>query len=137
LSGGDGDDILIAGYTLYDSSFNNAAPLSFETRRIAIEAIMEEWSNTTRTTSQRQANLLGTGTGTSWTNRKNGNYFLKSNLSGSSNNTVFDDFSVDTIWGDSGADWFFANITAESGTVLDKIKDATNSDTQRDIDRWS
>ncbi len=133
---GDGhDDILIAGYTLYDTSYNHSGALNQDTRRLAIEKIMAEWSSS-RTLAQRQANLLGTGSGSSWTNRKNGTWYLKSNLAGSANNTVFDDFSIDEIEGDQGSDWIFANINAELGTTLDSIQDNDNTDTRRDIDRW-
>ncbi len=129
------DDILIAGYTLYDSNYNQPGALSFNDRRTAVEAIMSEWASC-RSYSERRNNILGTGTGTAWANRRNGNNFLRSNLTTASSNTVFDDFDEDQLWGDSGIDWFFANLNAESGTVLDRIRDRSSSETQQDIDRW-
>ena len=52
------------------------------------------------------------------------------------NNTVFDDNEVDTLWGDSGTDWFFANILGDRGNVLDIIKDRSNNESADDIDKW-
>ncbi len=129
------DDILIAGYTIYDNGYNHANALSFDDRRFAIESIMQEWASN-RTYAQRQANILGTGSGSSWTNRKNGSHFLKSNQTSSSSNTVFDDLHEDSLWGDSGVDWFFANIQIESGSIADRVRDRSSAESQRDIDRW-
>ena len=136
ISGDGNEDILIAGYTLYDSSYNNTPPLSFDQRRMAVEAMISEWASSL-SQAQRKANLLGTPVGTTWNDRKNGNAFLKSNLLGSANNTVFDDFSVDYLTGGAGVDWFFANIDAEAGTLADILLDRASAETQQDIDRWS
>ncbi len=136
ISGEGNEDLLIAGYTLYDNSYNHTAPLSFEQRRRAIEAISAEWASSLNQ-AQRKANLLGNPVGTTWNDRKNGYAFLRSNLTGSSNNTVFDDQSIDYLTGGAGVDWFFANIDLEGATVADVLLDRLNTETQQDIDRWS
>ena len=130
------DDILVGGFTAFEAEFNQSAPsafsaasrLTFENQRLALEAILSEWGSN-RTYSQRRDNIRGTSTGA----RDNANYFLKVDDNVMTNNTVFEDDAKDTLWGDQGTDWFFANLT---GGVLDEIKDRTNSETQEDADKW-
>lgn len=100
------------------SAFANAAAMTFQQRRVALESIMAEWGSN-RTVAQRRNNIAGTGTGT----RLNGNYFFRVNNSDMTQNTIFDDAAVDRLWGDDGTDWFFANTTADRGNVLDQIRD--------------
>src|SRR6266849_5500968 len=57
--------------------------------------------------------LLGNGSGASFANRLNGNYFLRPGV------TVFDDGAQDQLTGSAGQDWFFANLFGSG--VLDKI----------------
>jgi len=139
LFGDSKDDILIAGFTAFESEFNQWAPISFSStsrrtlnqQRTALEAIMSEWSSS-RSYSERRSNIRGAGTGT----RNNGISFLNMSDSVMSSNTVFDDSSIDKLWGDSGSDWFFANLVNDLGSVLDEVKDRSGSESQEDIDRW-
>ena len=134
------DDILIAGFTAFEAEFNRSAPaafaaatrLTFEQQRVALEAILAEWTNRDRSFATRRLNILGTGTGT----RANGNNFLRVSDTVMTNNTVFDDDAVDKLWGDDGTDWFFANTDGVLGNVLDIIKDRTNNELAEDIDKW-
>jgi Ca2+-binding RTX toxin-like protein len=100
LVGGPDDDILIGGTTRFDA---DAA---------ALLAVQAEWSSP-RDYATRVANLRGTGTGTGFDNRLNGNFFLKSSGTGQ---TVFDDGVGDKLTGSSGLDWFFV-------FALDKAND--------------
>ncbi len=59
------------------------------------------------------ANLDGTGTGSSFTSRRNGNMFLRV-----VNPTVFDDASIDTLVGDADRDVFFAKLATGSIDIL-------------------
>lgn len=137
---GDGhDDILIGGFTAFDQEFNQLAPinifpptsrLSFNDQRLAIEAIMAEWASN-RSYAQRRANISGSGTGP----RNNGTTYLRFDESIIANNTVFDDGVVDTIWGDSGTDWFLANSDGPLNS-RDDIKDRTGNEVLSDTDRW-
>jgi RTX calcium-binding nonapeptide repeat (4 copies) len=136
IHGDKNDDILIGGFTAYENEFNQSAPsafssalrLSFENQRVALESILSEWESS-RTYLERRDNIRGTGTGA----RANANYFFKVDDNVMTNNTVFEDDAKDTLWGDQGTDWFFANL---SGGVLDEIKDRTNNETEEDADKW-
>jgi hypothetical protein len=133
------DDILVSGFTAFESEFNQSAPSTFSAttrlplnqQRRALEAIMAEWTST-RSYSDRRSNVRGTGTGT----RTNGSYFLRVSDTSMINNTVFDDSSVDKLWGDSGSDWFFANLSPDLGNVLDEVKDRSGNESSEDIDLW-
>ncbi|MCU0708140.1 MAG: pre-peptidase C-terminal domain-containing protein, partial [Pirellula sp.] len=133
------DDILIAGFTAFDEEFNASAPgsfaasarLAFDVQRQALEAILAEWTSC-RSYTTRRNNLLGTGTGT----RLNGNYFLKATGATATSNTVFDDGSRDQLWGESGIDWFFANLDGDNQSAKDEVKDRTGSEIITDTDRW-
>ncbi len=124
------DDILIAGFTAFDSE-SALRPgntlLSFDNQRRAIEAILAEWTSN-RSFSQRVTNLRG-GTSSS---RLNGNYYLIENQ------TAFDDNVKDTLWGDDGTDWFFANFDGDGASIMDDVKDRTSLErqVQEDLDRW-
>jgi len=140
IHGDANDDILIAGFTAFEAEFNRSAPsafasttrLTFEQQRVALEAILAEWTNRDRSYAIRRQNIFGTGTGT----RANGNNYFRASDTVMTNNTVFDDNAVDTLWGDSGTDWFFANIDGVRGNVLDIIKDRCNNESGDDIDKW-
>jgi autotransporter-associated beta strand protein len=96
IQGGSGDDILISGTTSFDA--NHAALMS----------ILTEWQRTDKTYTQRISDL------------KNGG-----GLNGSNkliwSTTVHDDAAADTLTGNGGLDWFFANLGP--GGVLDHITD--------------
>ena len=139
LHGDSKDDILIAGFTAFEMEFNQMAPpvhfpsttrLTFNEQRLALESILAEWVSA-RSYTDRRKNIRGEGTAT----RLNGTNYFKVDNNVAANNTVFDDASVDTLWGDSGSDWFFANLDNALG-VRDDIKDRSNSESQEDIDRW-
>ena len=133
------DDILIAGFTAFEAEFNQWAPseflpttrLTLNQQRTALEAIMAEWASS-RTYTERRNNIRGAGAGT----RLNGNNFFRMSDTAMANNTVFDDSSVDQLWGDGGSDWFFANLNNDPGSVLDQVKDRSGNESQEDIDRW-
>jgi Ca2+-binding RTX toxin-like protein len=101
LDGGGGDDLLIAGFTAFDA--NHAA----------LEAILAEWTSP-RGYEMRVDNLRGQGSGP----RLNGDYFLRT---GGPGRTLFDDRDSDKMTGDSGRDWFFANLVGEG--FKDKLID--------------
>ena len=137
IHGDANDDILVAGFTAFEAEFNRSAPadfsstsrLTFEQQRVALEAILSEWASN-RDYATRRQNIFGTGTGA------NGNNYFRTNNTVITNNTVFDDNAVDTLWGDDGTDWFFANTVGDRGNVLDSIKDRTGNELVEDIDKW-
>ncbi len=140
IHGDANDDILIAGFTAFEMEFNQLAPtinflstsrLTLNQQRFALESILAEWTSA-RSYTERRNNIRGTGTA----NRLNGTNYFKVDDLVAANNTVFDDASVDTLWGDNGTDWFFANLDNTSGSVRDEIKDRSSSESQEDIDRW-
>ena len=47
--------------------------------------------------------------------------------------TVFDDGAKDVMTGSSGVDWFFANLEADKGGVLDKITDLHDDEFADDL----
>ena len=69
-----------------------------------------------RTYEERTANIQGTGTGPSFTNRLNGNYFLRTGASA----TVFDDGADDTLRGEWARDWFFASLHERDNGFTDR-----------------
>ncbi len=139
IHGDEHDDILIAGFVMYEKSFAQSAPsgfgaavsLTLEQHRVALESILAEWTSGRSYTTRRQ-NIMGIGSGT----RNNGTYYLKTNLSTMTANTVFDDAAVDRLWGDTGTDWFFANNLGDQGNVLDDIRDRSGSEVIEDLDKW-
>jgi hypothetical protein len=94
------DDILIAGWT------------DFDTNDAALCAIMAEWTNVEREPSLRVANLRGEGSGP----RLNEDYFLQNGV------TVFDDAARDVLTGSAGLDWFL------SGDSEDKVTDLSDQE---------
>jgi hypothetical protein len=47
---------------------------------------------------------------------------------------VFDDEDIDTLTGNQGLDWFFANSLSETGTALDVVAGKAASEIWDDID---
>jgi hypothetical protein len=101
-----GDDLLIAGRTVFDGDL------------AALAAIMAEWTSA-RSYADRVANLSGTGSGP----RANGNSFL---LASGPNKTVFHGGASDVLHGGSGMDWFFANLVTDLVTGLHDAEIVTN-----------
>jgi Ca2+-binding RTX toxin-like protein len=95
-----GEDLLIAGTTAFDGN------------QAALGMVMAEWTSC-RSYGARVANLRGTGSGTDFENRRNGNVFL---VAGGPGRTVFDDGAADVLVGNQEMDWCFAN---QDGGVLD------------------
>jgi hypothetical protein len=93
---------------------------AFDSNQTGLAAVLAQWSS-----QNRIANLLGTGTGVSFVNRLNGNYFLQPGV------TVFDDGAQDRLTGSAGQDWFFANIFGPG--VLDKITGLAKDEIVTDI----
>lgn len=91
LLGGKGDDLLIAGTT------------SFDPYSSSLLAILSEWTSS-RSYSERISNIRGSSDSPSFAERENGNIFF------TANSTVFDDGNRDTLNGQTGRDWFFAQI---------------------------
>src|SRR5262249_46743157 len=101
-----GQDILIAGSTSYD--FNE----------VALSAIMAEWTSSD-SLAARIANLTdNTASSLFSAARLNGKYFL---LDSGPNQTVFNDFSPDTVTAGSAPHWIFAGSA-------DKIPGLTAAD---------
>jgi hypothetical protein len=98
LTGNGDDDILIAGTTDYDA---NAA---------ALGALMTERGRTDEDYSTR-VNHLGNGI-------ISGGQTYALNAS-----KVHTDTAIDLLYGNSGVDWFFAQV---SGTNKDQVKDKTS-----------
>jgi Ca2+-binding RTX toxin-like protein len=115
LKGQNGDDLLIAGFTDYDT--NDASLL----------AILAEWTST-RAYKTRMANLMGTGRGADFNHRLNGSAFLK--VEGRTA-TVHDDRATDKLTGGSGRDWFLYNA---DGGSKDKVTDLKSDEIGTDID---
>jgi Ca2+-binding RTX toxin-like protein len=112
IDGGKDDDLLISGYTSFD---NNTA---------ALMAIMREW-NSSDSFENRRSQLMGTTPG-----GLNGSYLLKPSGTG---RTVFDDNSLDELWGGEGRDWFLLNMNSAENCRVDRIRDWRNGDEDDDI----
>ena len=112
IVGNAADDILISGTTAFDGN------------EAALNHILAEWASS-RSYADRVANLQGTGSGSTYANRLNGNVFLQADVS------VFDDGAKDTLTGPRGQDWFWANL--DTG-VKDKITDLSASEFALDLD---
>jgi hypothetical protein len=110
LKGGGGDDILVGGYTVYDADLT------------ALCAIMKEWGRTTGAGADYNTRVknLTDGTG-SPASRLNGSYFLTAKTV----KTVYDDATIDSLYGEAGLDWFFAR---KSGTKKDKVNDLSTGE---------
>ena len=101
-----GQDILIAGYTSY--TYNE----------IALAAIMAEWTSTDSLATRVADISDNTASPLFSASRKNGNYFL---IDSGPNQTVFNDYSVDTVSIGGSLDWIFAS-------TIDKITGLTADD---------
>lgn len=117
IVGNEADDILIAGNTAFDA--NDAA----------LSAILAEWTSS-RSYAARVANMMGTGTGDDFANRRNMGYFLRV-TDQAATTTVFDDGSADVLTGNDGIDWFFANLLGSG--IKDKITDLTAAEFANDL----
>jgi Ca2+-binding RTX toxin-like protein len=115
IVGGGADDILIGGKTTFDAN------------EAALFGVMSEW-NSSRSYTSRIANLRGTGTGTDFANRLNGNFFLTTDGPSA---TVLDDGAVDVISGSGGFDWYLIN---SDGNNIDTITDLTAGERVDDVD---
>jgi Ca2+-binding RTX toxin-like protein len=92
LEGKGGSDLLIGGFTAFDHE------------EAALMAIMHEWTSD-HDLATRIANLSGTGSGASFDQRLNGNYFLRTC---GPDATVFDDYVRDVLYVRDCLDWWFA-----------------------------
>lgn len=95
LKGNDGDGILIAGFTAFDDT------------PAALCAVMAEWTRADRGYSARVEHLRDGG-------GLNGSIRLTTDGPGA---TVHDDGAADTLQGDAGRDWFFANLRRRAGSA--------------------
>ncbi|MCC6511373.1 MAG: hypothetical protein IT423_19890, partial [Pirellulaceae bacterium] len=100
LYGGNGDDLLMGAYSPYFVG---------STERAAREAIMAVWTSTINYTDKVTV-LRETGVGV--------DNSAKLNWS-----TVFDDFAVDTFFGNAGTDWFLLNVFTELNLPLGGLRD--------------
>jgi Ca2+-binding RTX toxin-like protein len=105
LAGNAEDDILIAGYTLFDAD------------EAALAVILGVWVDPTQSYQQRVAALTTTGVGA--------NQAVKLNAS------TVSDGAQDVLTGTSGQDWFLANVSG--GGVLDKLTDLSAAEFATDL----
>jgi uncharacterized delta-60 repeat protein len=108
ISGDSDDDVLIGGYTAHDGNVT------------ALRGISAEW-NSGRTYAQRVGNISGSAP---MAVRLNGTNYFTANV------TTWDDGAIDTLAGNAGSDWFFANI--DTG-VKDKLADASSTEFAFDV----
>jgi parallel beta-helix repeat protein len=102
LRAGQDDDLLIGGYTSFDDDI------------VALKLILAEWSSR-RDYDTRVMNLRnGTGPVLSGTGVKL--------AAGGADRTVFDDGRKDTLEGENGRDWYFADLDRLGGDD-DQVKD--------------
>ncbi len=101
------DDLLIGGST------------SFDDDSTTLRAIAAEW-NSERDYLTCIANLSGTRSGLDFDNRGNGPSFL---ISEGPDATVQDDGENDRMFGVSGANWFFADLTGGTDTLVGRRDD--------------
>jgi Ca2+-binding RTX toxin-like protein len=92
-----GENILLGGYTIYDSHPR------------ALNAILKEWSSNTPYATRTARIETGTG-------GLNSSFYLSSA-------TAFDENAVDTILGGSGEDWFFSRETGNRKDTVLRRKD--------------
>lgn len=100
MIGGLHSDILIGGS---DQDILIGAQTSFDGDHEALDAILAEWTSN-RTYQQRIDNLQGTGSGSSFDDRLNGNVFLQAGV------TVQDDHAADLLLGRRGRDWYLSTL---------------------------
>ncbi len=124
LEGGSGSDLLFAGVgadTLHGGASDDllvAGSTSFDFIEADLKAISAEWRSGNNYLT-RVANISGTPGGA------NDPVFLQSGV------TVFDDADVDTLFGETGTDWFFYNMT--SGLFPDILSDHQAGEVETDI----
>lgn len=118
LTGGNGDDLLIAGSTAFDADV------------AALDAIRAEWTSS-RGHADRVANLRGTGSGSAFAQRLNGNVFLRAVSNEAGPPTVYNDIALDILIGGGGRDWFFANRSGNG--LLDWLPDAASNENVDDL----
>jgi hypothetical protein len=79
---------------------------------VALFALMKEWGRTDESYSTRVNHLLN--------GIVSGGVTYELNPS-----TVYTDMAIDVLYGNSGMDWFFAQV---SGTNKDQVKDKTSGE---------
>ena len=112
LIGGKGNDLLIGGNSDEegDSQGDGGSHLlvsgftAFDNDQTALMGIMREWTSG-HNLATRIANLSGNGTGTSFDQRLNGSYFLRTS---GPNATVFDDYLRNVLYVRDTVDWWLA-----------------------------
>jgi Ca2+-binding RTX toxin-like protein len=115
LLGNADEDILIAGTTAYDAN------------EAALAALLAAWNDTaTYPTYAARVAAVTSGAGTG------GLYWLNGDEGASQ--TVFNDADVDTLSGNGGRDWFFANRVADDLLPLDIVTDLAGSELWNDTD---
>lgn len=90
---------------------------------------MAEWTSS-NSYAVRTANVTGPGN----PDRLNGDFYLTTTGPAA---TVLDDNEKNTLTGDAGRDWFFANLVLDPGddaTRKDKITDLSASEFAADLD---
>jgi Ca2+-binding RTX toxin-like protein len=132
LIGGDGADTILGNS---DEDILVAGMTDFDADAAALAGIMAEWTSS-RSYAQRTANIGGTGTGSSFAARLNATHFLNASSSAGAV-TVHDDNDADTLSGEGGRDWFFANLVLDAGDDAnrkDKIADLDSNEFAVDLD---
>ncbi len=108
------EDLLIAGTTDHDDV------------QSALNAILAEWSSSA-SYATRTGHILGTISG-----GLNGAVLLNGNSG--AGQTVFNDSEVDTLTGNGGVDWYFANQDGVLGVDLDIVTDKAAAELWSDTD---
>src|SRR5262249_34093462 len=112
LSGGSARNLLIGGAgadTLYAASAGDlliACSTNHDSNRTALAFLMAEWNRTDADYLTRVKRLGGSLSG-----GLNGSYLLNGT-------TIFDDNTIDVLYGGAGVDWFFAHL---KGKNKDKV----------------
>lgn len=115
ISGGDGRDLLVGGGGAdrivgnADDDIMVADRLRFNDQDAALKAIMDEWTSS-HSYLVRIANISGSGAAADFAQRRNGEYFLTSEV------TVIADDSSDVLTGSAGKDWFFFDPDRDRAT---------------------
>ncbi|MFN0051401.1 MAG: beta strand repeat-containing protein, partial [Planctomycetales bacterium] len=117
VQGGSGRDLLVGGRGAdrivgnADDDILVADRLNFVSLESAVCSLMAEWTSN-RSYLLRIANLNGTGTGTPFANRLNGNSLLQAGT------TVVVDSDADLLTGSAGLDWFLFDSHFDRATDL-------------------
>ena len=128
IVGGPVGDLLIAGYTSYDTDIDGNNVVNEQ----ALKAIMAVW-NTNASYASRVAAVQNTNA--------TYNLLISDAATGTGNRhqNVYSDNDADSLKGGSGDDWFLANLVADAGdeaTVLDTILDLHTPEGSQDIDAF-